>query len=125
MAIWQWQWRLQEQYGNRTLPCCWNALNLGNLYVKKNDFFSKMTVQQLKEHMVTDKNLVKQIMYYGSRIRTTKSYSELPDGGRLFSHSQIGTPTVFFTLSAADYYWPNLFRLWGKNVKLVYMKELC
>ncbi|KAK3922574.1 ATP-dependent DNA helicase, partial [Frankliniella fusca] len=101
----------------------WNALNLGNLYVKKNEFFSKMTISQLKEYLSNDKSMVKQIMYYGSRIRSTKSYWNSRCGELLDMVQQIGDPTVFFTLSAADYYWPNLFRLLDKDVKTLNIKE--
>ena len=36
---------------------------------------------------------------------------------------QIGNPTIFFTLSAADYYWPDLFNLLCPNKKYEELSE--
>ncbi|KAK3910005.1 LOW QUALITY PROTEIN: ATP-dependent DNA helicase [Frankliniella fusca] len=81
----------------------WNSLNIE--YFKENPW------------------VVNQIMHFGSRLRTTKPYwksrcAELSD-----MVDQIGTPTVFFTLSSADYYWPDLFRLMGHDVNSLTIQQ--
>ncbi|KAK3917121.1 Serine--pyruvate aminotransferase, mitochondrial [Frankliniella fusca] len=85
-----------------------------------------MTISQLREYLTTkgwsntlctmDLRPVRLIEPNGSRLRTTKSYWNSRCGELLDMVQQIGDPTVFFTLSAADYYWPNLFRPLGKDV---------
>ena len=50
-------------------------------------------------------------MVYSSSIKTSKGYwqkrcTELRNMVR-----QLGKPTIFFTLCAADYHWPDSFRL--------------
>lgn len=91
----------------------WEALTLGNVFVKKNEFFSKMTVLQLKDYLKHNPRIVNEILFYSSRLRSTKSYwksrsSELQD-----MVEQLGPPTIFFTLSSADYHWQDLYRLLG------------
>ncbi|XP_034245757.1 uncharacterized protein LOC117647893 [Thrips palmi] len=91
----------------------WEALSLGNVFVKKNEFFSKMTVAQLKEYLRKKPSVLNEILFYSSRLRSTKAYwksrsSELQD-----MVDQLGPPTVFFTLSSADFHWKDLYRLFG------------
>ncbi|KAK3912381.1 ATP-dependent DNA helicase [Frankliniella fusca] len=94
----------------------WQSLNIGNVYVRKNSEFSKMTILQLKEHFKENPWIVNQIMHFGSRLRSTKSYWNSRCSELLDMVNQIGTPTIFFTLSSADYYWPDLYRLLGHKV---------
>ncbi|KAE8739288.1 hypothetical protein FOCC_FOCC015211 [Frankliniella occidentalis] len=101
----------------------WNALNIGNVYVKKNSIFSKMTVLQLKEYFKEHPSVVNQIMHFGSRLRTSKSYWNSRCSELLDMVNQIGTPTIFFTLSSADYYWPDLYRLLGHSVNDLSLRE--
>lgn len=58
-----------------------------------------------------NQDIASSIMYHGVNLRGTRPYwrqrcSELTQMVR-----QLGTPTVFFTLSAADYHWPDSFRI--------------
>ncbi|KAE8751243.1 hypothetical protein FOCC_FOCC002071 [Frankliniella occidentalis] len=101
----------------------WTALNIGNIYVKKNSFFSKMTIVQLKDFLKKNPSLVNQVMHYGSRLRTTKAYWKSRCGELLDMVNQLGTPTVFFTLSSADFHWPDLYRLLGHDVKNLTMNQ--
>lgn len=68
---------------------------------------------ELREHMenIPNSHLADRLMRFGATLRGTRSYwtkcrAELTD----MLH-QIGTPTIFFTLSAADLYWPDLHAL--------------
>lgn len=60
---------------------------------------------------IPQSHLANRLMYFGSTLRGIRSYwmkshAELSD----LLH-QIGSPTIFFTLSAADMYWPDLHAL--------------
>ncbi|KAK3932312.1 LOW QUALITY PROTEIN: ATP-dependent DNA helicase [Frankliniella fusca] len=101
----------------------WNSLNIGNVYVKKNSIFSKMTIVQLKDYFKKNPWIADQIMHFGSRIRTTKSYWNSRCSELLDMVNQLGTPTVFFTLSSADYHWPDLYRLLGYDVNKLSVSE--
>ncbi|KAK3910038.1 ATP-dependent DNA helicase [Frankliniella fusca] len=95
----------------------WNSLNLGNVCVRKNSIFSKMTILQMKDYFKRNPWITNQIMHFGSRIRTTKSYWNSRCSELLDMVNQIGTPAIFFTLISADYHWPDLYRLMGYNVR--------
>ncbi|KAK3911389.1 ATP phosphoribosyltransferase [Frankliniella fusca] len=101
----------------------WHSLNLGNVYVKKNSIFSKMTIIQLRQYLKENPWLVNQIMHFGSRLRTTSSYWKSRCGELLDMVDQLGTPTIFFTLSSADYHWPDFYRLMGHDVATLSVQE--
>ncbi|KAK3918326.1 ATP-dependent DNA helicase [Frankliniella fusca] len=101
----------------------WESLNIGNVYVKKNSIFSKMTILQLKAYFKENPWIINQIMHFGSRMRSTKSYWNSRCSELLDMVNQIGAPTVFFTLSSADYHWPDLYRLLGHDVSKLSAKE--
>ena len=72
-----------------------------------------ITINELREHIenVPHSHLVDHLMHFGTNLRGTRSYwakcrAELSD----LLH-QIGTPTIFFTLSAIDMYWLDLHAL--------------
>ncbi|XP_055344659.1 uncharacterized protein LOC129592610 [Paramacrobiotus metropolitanus] len=88
----------------------WQALQTGQIFVRKSSL-GNVTSEQLREMLNHNPQLIKQIMNYGAKLRGTRSYwfqrsAELADMVR-----SIGVPTIFFTLSAADLYWPEIFDL--------------
>lgn len=101
----------------------WTALNCGNIFVKKNEIFSNMTIEQLRLYLKEHPNVVKQIMHYASTIRTTKPYWTTRCSELLDMVTQLGPPTVFFTFSSADFHWPDVYRLLNLNVKDLTVKE--
>jgi len=89
----------------------WNALTDGHIFVKKNEEFENITVQELKDRLPDNPNLMKKIMFQGSNLRGTKSYWHARCGELKDMIEQLSLPTLFITLSAADLHWPDLFRL--------------
>jgi len=89
----------------------WDALNCGSVYVRKNRL-EGLNAEDLID-MVNDENLdlASSIMYYGSNLRGTRPYWKQRCSELIQMVRQLGTPTIFFTLSAADYHWPDLFRI--------------
>lgn len=89
----------------------WTALNQGKIFVKKSSM-NITTVEDLRLILQSNDNrLTDKIMFYGSNIRGTKAYWYKRCGELLDMVNQIGTPTIFFTLSAAELHWPDLYRL--------------
>lgn len=87
------------------------ALQDGNVFVRNNPEFQNMTVAQLKEKISENENVMKQIMFQASNLKGSKAYwrtraNELQD-----MVEQLGLPTIFLTLSAADGHWEDLYRL--------------
>lgn len=89
----------------------WRALADGNLFVKKNANLGNMTASELKEKLDNDRGLLKKIMFYASNLRGTKSYWHARAGELRDMVEQLGLPTLFLTLSAADMHWEKLFQL--------------
>lgn len=51
------------------------------------------------------------IMYHGANLRGTRSYWKQQSSELLQMFRQLGCTTIFFPLSAADYHWPDMFRI--------------
>ena len=85
-----------------------NAISMSNLCMR--DIKEKnCTVNRLREMIKNDSSILGKIIVYSSSIKSSKGYwtkrcSELKN-----MVQQLGKPTIFFTLSAADYHWPDLF----------------
>lgn len=92
------------------------ALSSSNVFVK-NITGGITTVQEIREKLLTDKSFVKNVMAYSSKLRSTKSYWSQRCGELLSMVEQLGKPAFFFTLSAADYRWPDLFKVLVPNRK--------
>ncbi|KAK3911829.1 ATP-dependent DNA helicase [Frankliniella fusca] len=101
----------------------WQALHSGNVFTQKNEIFSKMTIIQLRKYLEEHPNVVKNIMFYASRIRSTRPYWNSRCSELLEMHNQLGSPTAFITLSSADYYWPDFYKLLGYDINELSMSE--
>jgi arsenate reductase-like glutaredoxin family protein len=96
----------------------WQALNYAKIYIQRNRF-NNMTVQEVMNLIESDPCLRGSIMVYAGHLRSTTPYWKRRCGELLDMVSQLGSPTIFFTLSAADYHWNKLFKLLapGSNVE--------
>jgi len=94
----------------------WDALNCGNVYVRRNRLEGVSAHDMLEMANDPDFDLASSIMYYGSNLRGTRSYWKQRCSELIQMVRQLGTPTIFFTLSAADYHWPDLFKILSPNV---------
>ena len=88
----------------------WEAIKLGSLFVRKRHLIGK-TAQQLQDLLQQRPNLANEIAYFSSPLRATRAFwykrcAELKE-----MITTLGTPTLFFTLSAADLHWPELYHL--------------
>lgn len=81
-----------------------------NLYARKSKI-DKMDIETLKKLINDDQSLLNHIMVYTSNLRSTKPYWNQRCSELLSMVEQLGKPTIFFTLSAADYHWKSLFQL--------------
>lgn len=94
----------------------WTALNQGTVFVRRNFSGNMPSLEQVRQMIESgDSTLAQQAMYYGANIRGTRPYwgkrlRELPD-----MVDTLGMPTIFFTLSAADLHWPELFNVLAED----------
>ena len=89
------------------------AQNSSALFSKKSLQDMLIKINELQEHIENfpHSHLANCLMCFGTNLWGTRSYwtkyrAKLSD----LLH-QIGTPTIFFTLSAVDMYWPDLHAL--------------
>lgn len=94
----------------------WRALSEGNFYVNKNSDLKNKTAQQLKHHLQSNPRALRNVMFQANKLRGTKAYWKSKSFELMDMIEQIGLPTLFLTLSAADYQWPDLFKLLAPNV---------
>lgn len=87
------------------------AREQSRIFVRQQHDAAGLTVAEIKAMLAEgDQVLVNRMVRYGSQLRGTRAFwlarrAELTDMIRL-----IGSPHVFFTLSAADLQWPDLHR---------------
>ncbi|XP_059076868.1 uncharacterized protein LOC131031330 [Cryptomeria japonica] len=72
-----------------------------------------ITINELRQHMenMPQSHLADRLMRFGTSLRGTRSYWAKCRAELIDMIHQIGSPTIFFTLSAADMYWPDLHAL--------------
>ena len=89
------------------------AHNSSSVFVKRNFKDMRITINELRQHMETTPHskLVDKLMPFGTTLRGTRSYWTKSHAELIDLLLQIGCPTIFFTLSATNMYWPNLHAL--------------
>lgn len=70
-----------------------------------------MTREEILSHIEEHPEFANSIMYYACSLRGTRSYWRQRCHERLEMVQQIDIATIFFTFSATDYLWPELFEL--------------
>ncbi|XP_055329698.1 uncharacterized protein LOC129582250 [Paramacrobiotus metropolitanus] len=96
----------------------WQAMRVGQVFVRKH-VFGAVTVAELRHRLEVSPGLIKQITSFGSSLRGTRSYWIKRSGELSDMVTDVGMPTLFFTLSAADLYWPELLTLMAPETDLV------
>lgn len=73
----------------------WAAINCGNVYLHRNELgnVTGEELQQIAEN--PQHHLADRIMYFGSALRTTRSYWRQRSFELLSMVKQLGTPTIF------------------------------
>ena len=76
-------------------------MNTGKVFVRNNPDLRNMTAVNLRGAIQDNPNLLKKVMFFGSKLRGSKPYWQARCGELLDMVKQIGAPTLFVTLSAA------------------------
>ncbi|KAK3918035.1 ATP-dependent DNA helicase, partial [Frankliniella fusca] len=100
------------------------AIMAGKVFVDKDSNLKNMNVEELEAYLDQNVSARRKIMFMGSNLKGSKSYWKSRCGELRDMVEQIGLPTVFLTMSAADLYWPDLYRiLTGKDINDISMRE--
>lgn len=88
-------------------------LNQSNIFIKQHPKESHYTVDELKE-MLTSNNygsFISKLTHYAKNITGSNAYWHQAQENLKATIYQVGPPTIFFTLSCADYHWPEFHKL--------------
>lgn len=86
------------------------CLDKGRLFVRKNSGLENLTGEEIKQRLLQYPNLYRQLMCWNSTVRSTPSYWYARSKELESMVKQLKPATLFFTLSAADIHWPELYR---------------
>ena len=89
-------------------------ISKGNLY-KRNPGELDFTQKDLEEMLnsFTASQLMSKIFYYTKEITGCNAYWKRIRQELLATIKQVGVPTIFFTLSMAEYHWPDFVKTFG------------
>ena len=94
-------------------------LGQGSIFLKQNPNEAHLTVEQLKQMLTTNtySSLMSKLMHYAKNITGSCGYWQKSKDDLKATISQKGPPTIFFTLSCAEYHWPEFHNLLSNNDK--------
>ena len=88
-------------------------LSQGTIFLKQNPGQSHMSVEELKEmlHSKSYSEVMSKLIHYAKNVTGSDAYWQKANDDLKAIISQVGPPTVFFTLSCAEYHWPEFHHL--------------
>ncbi|KAE8740153.1 hypothetical protein FOCC_FOCC014351, partial [Frankliniella occidentalis] len=101
----------------------WSAIRDGGVCVQRNDDLKNMSLDEFKENLLEDPTLKFKLNCQNAKLRGTRSFWYSRGKELISMIEQIGMPTLFFTLSSADYHWPELFKLLAPEENIISMSE--
>lgn len=98
----------------------WRALENGNLYMKQHPDEKKLSAEQILQRL-DQPGFLKKVMAFSQSLHGSQSYWYNQCNRVESMCKQLGPPTFFVTLSAADTYWPDVQQLFGVDS----LSEMC
>ena len=88
-------------------------LSQGSIFLKQHPGDARLTVEQLQQMLKSNSysTLMSKLMHYAKNITGSNSYWHKAKEDLRATISQVGPPTIFFTLSCAEYHWPEFHTL--------------
>ena len=95
-------------------------LGQGSYFLKQNPSEANLTLDDLKEMLLSNSynSLMSKLMHYGKNVSGTNAYwSNAREDLKKIIH-QKGPPTIFWTLSCADFHWPEFHELFRGDAEI-------
>lgn len=91
----------------------------GSVYLKQNPGDSHLSVQQLKQMLTSNtySTFMSKLMHYSKNVTGSTGYWNKAKEDLKATITQVGPPTIFFTLSCAEYHWPEFHNLFTTNLE--------
>ncbi|XP_066921730.1 uncharacterized protein [Clytia hemisphaerica] len=92
-------------------------LGQGSFYLKQNPGEANLTINELQD-MVREGShatIMKKLMRYAKNVTGTNAYWNQAKEELKATISQVGSPTIFWTLSCAEFHWPEYHALFSND----------
>ena len=92
-------------------------ISQGNFFIKQNPGEANMSIEDLQD-LVRDNDhyvVMKKLQRYSKNVTGTNAYWCDVKEKLKATITQMGTPTIFWTLSMADFHWPDIHDLFFSN----------
>ena len=96
----------------------------GNFFVKQNRGEANLTTSHLQELWHSNSSLMEKLMHYAKNITGTNAYWVRIKEDLKTTIKQVGAPTIFFTLSCADFHWPEFHSMFSEDFAFTGSAEL-
>ena len=92
-------------------------LGQGSFLLKQNPSEASLTMDDLKEMLESNsyQTLMSKLMHYAKNVTGTNAYWSKAKDDLKTIISQVGPPTILWTLSCADFHWPEFHNLFSTN----------
>ena len=92
-------------------------LSQGNFLIKQNPGEASLTIDELQTMLIsgTYSQIMSKLMHYAKNISGTNVYWNQVKQELRAIINQVGSPTIFWTLSCADFHWPEFHQLFSTD----------
>ena len=92
-------------------------LNQGNFFIKRNPGEANLTFDELQAMLSSGScnSIMSKLMHYAKNVTGTNAYWNQTKEQLKATITQVGPPTIFWTLSCADFHWPEFHSLFSEN----------
>ena len=89
-------------------------LSQGNFFIKQNPGEANLTFEELQE-MLSSGSVTSKLMHYAKNVTGTNAYWNQRKEQLKATITQVGAPTISWTLSCADFHWPEFHTLFSNE----------
>eukprot|EP00795_Rhopilema_esculentum_P003598 gene3598-13017_t len=97
----------------------WRLLGQSNIFIRQNPGDAALTTEQLTSMLLNNDHnyMMSKLLNYAKNISGTNAYWNQKKQNLQSIIEQKGPPTIFWTLSCADFHWPEFHSLFGENLQ--------
>ena len=95
-------------------------LGQSNFFLKQNPSEANLSIEDLKQMILSNtyESLISKLMHYAKNISGTNAYWNRAKDDLKAILTQVGAPTIFWTLSCAEFHWPEFHELLNNSSEL-------
>ena len=92
-------------------------LGQGNFYMKQNPEDQLLSIHEMQDMLNSGdySHVMKKLMHYAKNVTGTNAYWNQVKEQLKATITQVGPPTIFWTLSCAEFHWPEFHALFSDS----------